>query len=56
MTKKIFTKSLALYLRKHGFKIVGMDINKRFPQYDVWIFEDNPELDKAILDYKRQKQ
>lgn len=51
MTKKIFTRKLAVYLRECGFKIVGTEVNFKHPQFDVWLFEDTPKLGQAILKY-----
>ena len=47
---KVYTRWLALELRKLGFKIVGTDINEYHPQFDVWFFEDTEELHKTILE------
>lgn len=47
-TYKIYTRWLAFALRKQGFKIIGTDINEYHPQFDVWLFEDSPELQAAI--------
>ena len=47
-TYKIYTRWLALALRKQGFKIIRTDINEYHPQFDVWIFEDSEELQAAI--------
>ena len=46
---KVYTRWLALELRKLGFKIIGTDINEYHPQFDVWLFKDTEELHKAIL-------
>lgn len=45
---RIYTRWLALALRKKGFRIVGTDINENFPQYDVFLFEDSSSLQEAI--------
>lgn len=55
MTKKIFTRKLAVYLRERGFKIVDTEVNFRHPQFDVYVFEDTPELTEAILEYNANK-
>jgi hypothetical protein len=34
----IYSKRLALELRKQGFVLLRTDINNHFPQYDVYIF------------------
>ena len=46
---RIYTKSLAYELRKLGFRFLGTDINKNFPQYLVYLFEDTPELHVALV-------
>lgn len=46
---KIYTRWLAVELRKLGFKIIRTDINEYHPQFDVWVFEDTEELHQAIL-------
>lgn len=51
MTKKIFTRKLAIYLREKGFRILKTEVNFKYPQYDVFVFEDTPELLDAILEY-----
>lgn len=48
MEKVIYTKWLALALRKEGFKLLRTGINENFPQFDTYIFEDSAELDIAI--------
>lgn len=48
MEKVIYTKWLALALRKEGFKLIGTGINENFPQFNTYIFEDSAELDIAI--------
>ena len=48
MEKVIYSKWLALALRKEGFKLIGTGINENFPQFDTYIFEYTAELDKAI--------
>lgn len=55
MTKKIFTRKLAVYLRERGFKIVGTEVNFKHPEYDVWLFKNTPELTEAILMYSANK-
>lgn len=45
---KIYTKKIAYELRKMGFKFIGTDINKNFPQFLVYLFEDTPELHEAL--------
>lgn len=55
MTKKIFTRKLAVYLRECGFKIVGTEVNFKHPEYDVWLFENTPKLTEAILMYSANK-
>lgn len=44
----IYTKSLAYKLRECGFNLIRTGINKNFPQYNTFIFEDSEQLQKAI--------
>ena len=44
----IYSKWLAYELRKRGFDIVRVGVNKNFPQYNTYIFQDSIELKKAI--------
>lgn len=48
MEKIIYTKKLALELRKQGFEIIRVGVNENFPQYNTYIFEDTQELREAI--------
>ena len=45
---RIYTRWLAVELRKLGFKIVGTDVNEYHPEYTVWLFEDSEALQAAI--------
>lgn len=40
----IYSKWLAYELRKQGFKLIRTGINKNFPQYNTYIFENTIEL------------
>lgn len=44
----IFSKWLAYELRKQGFKLLRTDVNRNYPQFDCWVFEDSKELQIAI--------
>lgn len=48
--QKIFSKKLALELRKKGFKIIGTEPNYKYPQFDVYLFKKSDSLSKAIRD------
>ena len=60
MTKEftIYTKWLAYELRKQGFRIIRTEINPNHPELDVWVFENNVDLQIAIgyLTERRKKQ
>ena len=47
---RIYTKRIAYELRKKGFKFLGTDINENFPQFLVYLFENTPELHKALVE------
>jgi len=44
----IYMPRVAAALRDLGFKLVKTTANKKKPQYDVYWFEDSPELRAAI--------
>lgn len=53
MTKnkyRIYTRWLALELRKNGFQILKTEINEYHPQFDVWVFEDTAQLHHKIVE------
>lgn len=58
MTKgyTVYTKWLAYELRKKGFKLIKTDINKNFPQFICWVFEDSQELQTAIKQLTQEKK
>ena len=51
----IYTKWLAIELRKQGFKIVRTDVNPNFPQFDCWVFEDTEKFQKAFKEIANRK-
>lgn len=55
MTKKIFSRKLAIYLREHGCKIIGTEVNRHKPNFDVYIFEDNETLQSTLATYMKTR-
>lgn len=51
----IYSKRLALELRKQGFVLLRTGINENFPQYDTYIFQDDEKLQDAINAYSAGK-
>ena len=47
-TYRIYSRRIALELRRKGFKIIGTDVNENFPQYDVYLFEDTEQLREEL--------
>lgn len=45
---RIYSRRIALELRRKGFKIIGTDINENFPQYNVYLFEDTEQLREEL--------
>lgn len=45
---RIYTRRLAAQLRAKGFELLGIDKDYKHPGYDNFLFEDTPELRKAI--------
>lgn len=46
--KIIYTRRIAYELRKLGFKILRTGVNEYHPELDTYIFEETPELIKAL--------
>ena len=49
-TKRIYSKSVALELRKRGFKIIRTEPNENYPQYDVYVFQSDKTLESALTE------
>lgn len=45
---RIYTKKIALELRKQGFYIFGVEPNETFPQFNVYLFKDSPAFREAL--------
>lgn len=52
--KIIYSKRLALELRKRGFELLRMGVNNNFPQYNTYIFKFSGELDRAIAEINKK--
>lgn len=44
----IYTKWVAVKLRKMGFRILRTDVNPNKPEFDCYIFEKTEEFTKAL--------
>lgn len=53
---RVYTRWIALELRRLGFKIIGTDINEYNPEFKVWIFEDTPEFQLAFKQVSQSKR
>ena len=51
--KKIYTRKMAVYLREQGFKIIGTEVNKNKPEFDVYLFKDSNNLREAMIEYSK---
>lgn len=54
--KQIFSLRLAGFLMFNGFRIKRIHHNLKEIDKDVYLFDDTPELEKAMLEYKKLKQ
>lgn len=45
---EIYSKKRAYQLRLAGFRIVGTRPNDKFPQFDIYLFEDTAEIREAF--------
>ena len=48
--KLVFSRRIASELRKQGFTLIKTIPNHNNPKYDVYVFEDTPELNSAWRD------
>lgn len=53
---KVYTRWIALELRRQGFKIIATDINEYNPEFKVWIFEETPEFIEAFRKVSQSKR
>ena len=53
---RVYTRWIALQLRREGYKIIGTDINEYNPEFKVWIFENTPEFQEAFHRVSRSKR
>ena len=53
MEKIIYSKWLALELRKRGFELLRTGINENYPQYNTYVFRNSTELGQAIAELTR---
>jgi hypothetical protein len=51
--KEIYSRAMAVYLRKLGFHIEAVDVNPYKPEFYMWLFKDTPELHQAMINYKK---
>lgn len=51
---KCFSSRLAARLTRAGFAIVRTEPNWRKPQYDVFVFEQTPELMRIVQQYSKR--
>lgn len=52
--KAIFSMKLAGYLMQHGFVLIEMRENENKSGKNVFYFNDSPELEKILAQYKRK--
>lgn len=53
--KQIFSLRLAGWLMFNGFRIKRIHHNLKETDKDVYLFDDTPELEKAMIEYKNLK-
>lgn len=54
-TKAVRSQRIAWLLRKEGFEIINVVLNRCCPNLDVFIFEATPELCAALDEHIRNK-
>lgn len=50
-----YSIGLSNFLTKKGFRIIGTRPNAKNPNWDVWLFEQTPEIERARSEYSRRK-
>jgi len=57
---KVFSARIAGKLHDAGFRFIGTETNKRFPQYKVFLYEDTPafrdELSKITENQRKENE
>lgn len=53
---RVYTRWIALELRRQGYKIIGTDINEYNPEFKVWIFEETPQFIEAFRTVSQSKR
>lgn len=46
--KKIYTRRIAYELRLKGFKIIRLEPNPNRPEFNIYVFQNTPELESAF--------
>lgn len=46
--KIIYSKRVAYELRKLGFRIIRLDVNPHFPQFNTYVFLNTSEFQEAL--------
>lgn len=52
----IYTRWLAAELREQGFRLIRVGVNKNFPQFNTFVFEDCEDLHIAMKQLSKRKQ
>ena len=52
--QKVFSRRVALELRKRGYKIIGTEVNFRQPELDVYCFEKTDDLLRTLYSLPRK--
>ena len=56
MLYTVYTRWVAVELRKKGFKIVEVQPNPNKPEFDCYLFEDSKALQQAMKEIKSLKR
>lgn len=50
-----YSIGLSNFLTKRGFQIIGTRPNTKNPNWDVWLFERTPDIERAQSEYSHRK-
>ncbi|WP_003545419.1 DUF5659 domain-containing protein [Desulfotomaculum nigrificans] len=56
LTFVCFNQKMAGYLMMKGFKLHEIKPNDKYPEKNVFLFTNSSELEKAITEFRKQKE
>ena len=54
--KKVYTRRIAYELRLKGFKIIRLEPNPNRPEFNIYVFQNTPELESAFKEVVERQE